>query len=305
MTCCPTSNRGGAAAAPVAQGRGRHPRPDRLIPFPARRIEIGTDKPLIPGDGEKRRKVGVVGPFLADPFAVTVADFGRFIDDTGYVTDAQTYGWSLVFHTYVPDRRTKQRDALTATPWWIKTNGADWQHWTGKGDDSAARANHPVTHVSWNDATAYAAWAGGRLPTEAEWEYAASGGSDIRYPWGNLEPEETELPALRIFNGRFPEQPDDAVGPVPVDSHGPNGAGLYNLVGNAWEWVADPYRIKSLSKAAKLRNSEAQAHGFRVMKGGSHLCHKSYCWRFRIAARSSASPDTSAAHAGFRVFYDP
>lgn len=303
MSCCPDDKKSGRQAT-VLPEHNNEQRPDRLIQFQKQRIDIGTNRLIIPVDGEKRRKAGNVGPFLADPFAVNVADFGRFISETGYITDAQRYGWSLVFHTYVADREAKDRDCLSDTPWWIKVNGADWQHWTGQDDDTSARADHPVTHVSWNDAAAYAAWVGGRLPTEAEWEYAAGGGIDQRYPWGDTEPEEMATPSVRIFDGRFPNHPNTPLGPVAVNTYAPNAAGLYNLVGNAWEWAADPFRIKSLSKSAKLRNAEAQKTNARVLKGGSHLCHKSYCWRFRIAARSSASADSSSAHAGFRVFYD-
>ena len=163
-------------------------------------------------------------------------------------------------------------------------------------------------HVSWSDAAAFAAWAGGRLPTEAEWEHAAKGGDDgARFPWGAEEPTDTVAGLCNIWQGDFPHRnsvADGFAGTAPADAFRPNGFGLFNMCGNVWEWCADPFRVRSLSGAAKARNRAATAERERVMKGGSYLCHRSYCYRYRIAARSGRSPDTSAGHTGFRVAYD-
>jgi formylglycine-generating enzyme required for sulfatase activity len=303
MNCCPSDDKSTSQRKRPKRREGVE-LPNRLIAFPRKKIKIGTARPMIAGDGEKRRNAGTIGPFFVDPFAVRVSEFAQFVADTGYVTDAERYGWSLVFHTCVSDETNKDKDCLRDTPWWIKVEGANWQNWTGQRNDGDVRANNPVTHVSWNDANAYAAWAGGRLPREAEWEYAAGGGVDMIYPWGDMEPEEMAETPLRIFDGLFPNRPTGSVGPMDVDAHEPSKTGLYNLAGNVWEWVDDIYQVKSLSKSVKLKNANAKRDNLRVLKGGSHLCHKSYCWRFRNAARSSACSDSSTAHAGFRVFYD-
>lgn len=153
---------------------------------------------------------------------------------------------------------------------------------------------------------AFAAWIGGRLPTEAEWEYAAKGGDDAaRFPWRQAEPGENDA-ICNIWQGEFPRVntlADGFLGTAPVRSYAPNGFGLFNACANVWEWCADPFRVRSISGAAKRRNRHAAQEGERVMKGGPYLCHRSYCYRYRIAARSGRSPDTSAGHTGFRVAY--
>ena len=157
-----------------------------------------------------------------------------------------------------------------------------------------------------NDALVFARWCGGRLPTELEWEHAARGGlGDVRYPWGANEPEEANFLPCNIWQGRFPEKntgADGWVGTAPVRAYQPNGYGLYNIIGNVWEWTADAYRVKSLKK--RVRQKLDGMKGFKVLKGGSFLCHRSYCYRYRIAARTGNSPDTTTPHQGFRVAWD-
>lgn len=159
--------------------------------------------------------------------------------------------------------------------------------------------------VSWNDAKAYAAWTGGRLPSEAEWEHAARGGQgDVPFPWGSTQPNDTDSFPCNIWQGTFPHSNTAADGyeaTAPARSFEPNAYGLYNLVGNVWEWTQDTYRIKSLKASVKERLKEMP--GFKVSKGGSFLCHRSYCYRYRIAARSGTSPDTGTPHQGFRVVW--
>ncbi|MGG5810422.1 formylglycine-generating enzyme family protein [Falsiroseomonas sp. CW058] len=266
---------------------------------------IGTDRPelLLDGEGPSRRVV--LAPFRMDAHQVTNRRFAAFVAATGYVTEAERFGWSYVFHLFADPALP----ALTpeGTPWWRKVHGASWAAPEGPGSSVADRLDHPAVHVAWNDAAAFAAWAGGRLPTEAEWEHAARGGRDqARFPWGNEEPTDTRI-FCNIWQGDFPHRntaADGFAGTAPVDSFAPNGFGLFNTCGNAWEWCADPFRVRSLAKAAKHRNAAAAAERERLMKGGSYLCHVSYCYRYRIAARAGRSPDTSAGHTGFRLVYD-
>src|SRR5262245_35376266 len=172
----------------------------------------------------------------------------------------------------------------------------------------AGRRDHPVVHVSWNDAVAFAAWAGGRLPTEAEWEYAAAGGRPgARFPWGDAKPDDVAFQPCNIWQGQFPSYNsgrDGYLGTAPVDAFAANGYGLFNMSGNTWEWCADRFRVRSLSRAAQARNRQAREGEERLLKGGSYLCHRSYCYRDRIAARTGAGADSSTAHVGFRLVFD-
>ena len=264
---------------------------------------MGTDRTPLPGDGESPARRVVVRPFAIDPLAVTNAWFAEFAAATGYVTEAERFGWSLVFAGFLPAER--RRDAQG---WWCKVDGADWRHPEGPGSDIGTRAGHPVLHVSWNDASAFAAWAGGRLPTEAEWAFAACGGlQGTRYPWGDAEPDDVSILPCNIWQGAFPTHntgADGYLGTAPADAFEPNGFGLFNAVGNCWEWCADAFRVRSLSRSAKQRNGAAQAERARLLKGGSYLCHASYCHRYRIAARTGASADSSTGHVGFRLAFD-
>jgi formylglycine-generating enzyme required for sulfatase activity len=166
----------------------------------------------------------------------------------------------------------------------------------------------PVVQVSWTDANAFAAWAGGRLPSEAEWECAAAGGlNDARYPWGDQEPDENDFLPCNIWQGTFPTEntaTDGFAATAPVDAFAPNGFGLYNMAGNTWEWCADPFLIRSLARGARERSEAARVQNMRLLKGGSHLCHRSYCHRYRIAARTGAGSDSGTTHVGFRLVFD-
>jgi formylglycine-generating enzyme required for sulfatase activity len=275
------------------------------VAIPGGAAWIGTDRPALPMDGEGPRRRVMLKPFRMDAHQVTNRRFAAFVAATGYRTEAERYGWSYVFHMFVPD--AAKLPAPEGTPWWRKVDGAHWAAPEGPGSHVDDRQDHPAIHIAWNDAAAFAQWAGGRLPTEAEWEHAAKGGlDDARFPWGEAEPTDTQV-FCNIWQGDFPRRntaADGFVGTAPVDAFAPNGYGLFNICGNAWEWCADPFRIRSLSRSAKQRNEAAQAERERVMKGGSYLCHVSYCYRYRIAARSGRSPDTSAGHTGFRLAYD-
>lgn len=299
MSCCPGQRaRGVDSPAPaVTPGSGAaHRRLDRAIPIAAVETWAGTDRPVIRRDGESPRRPATLGAYAVDPYAVTNDWFAEFVGETGYVTKAEQNGSSFVFIAFLPASGSQLR-AEPATPWWREVAGAAWNRPFGPESDLSSLGRHPVTHVSWADAQAFAAWAGGRLPTEAEWEHAARGGlPDPRFPWGDREPDDLSFFPCNIFQGVFPElntAADGWQGTCPVDTYAPNGFGLFNMAGNVWEWSAD-----APATAGEGRRSA------RIAKGGSYLCHESYCYRYRIAARSILSPDATTGHIGFRVVFD-
>ncbi|RJL29986.1 formylglycine-generating enzyme family protein [Bailinhaonella thermotolerans] len=280
--------------APPAPGAGDAARGvrragwDRVrVELPGGRFLMGSeDADANPGDGEGPVRSVRVRAFAIDAYAVTNARFAEFAEATGYVTDAERFGWSYVLAGFLPAaaRRTASRPA--GTPWWCGVPGACWRAPEGAGSDLAGRWDHPVVHVSWRDANAFCAWAGARLPTEEEWEYAARGGLEgRRYPWGDeLTPAGEHR--CNIWQGRFPVRDDGEDGyrgTAPVDAYRPNGFGLFNVVGNVWEWCATAW------------------DGARVIRGGSYMCHDSYCNRYRVAARSRNTPDSTAGNMGFRT----
>jgi formylglycine-generating enzyme required for sulfatase activity len=226
-------------------------------------------------------------PFAIDAAAVTNAAFSKFVAATGYATDAERFGWSFVFAGFLPDN-APDTSGVVAAPWWRQVFGADWRHPEGPWSDIADRASHPVVHVSARDAEAFSTWAGKRLPTEAEWEYAARGGlAGQPFPWGDqLEPGGEHR--MNVWQGTFPtvnSRADGYAGTAPVRSYPPNAYGLYEMTGNVWEWTASWF-----DTTARLR----------AMRGGSYLCHESYCRRYRVDARSSNTPDSSTGNLGFR-----
>lgn len=275
------------------------------VPIPGGDSLLGTSAPCIPDDGEDPVRKTRIAPFRMSTTTVTNAEFKKFIDETGHISEAEQFGWSFVFHAQVP-KSVGPTQGVAGVEWWRRLNGANWRDVNGPGTEADCwKPDHPVVHISWNDARAYAQWAGGRLPTEAEWEHAARGGlGDVRFPWGDQEPDDTSFLPCNIWQGKFPNENTQADGyltTAPASSFDPNGYGLYNMVGNVWEWTSEPYRIKSLKKHVKQRL--AGMKGYKLSKGGSFLCHKSYCYRYRIAARSGTSPDSTTTHHGFRVIF--
>jgi formylglycine-generating enzyme required for sulfatase activity len=264
-------------------------------------------------DGERPVHEVRLSSYLIDATTVTNAAFATFVKATGYVTDAEQLGVSAVFHLLLRAERSDVKGTAAGTPWWLVVRGADWRHPYGPGSTIGDAQNHPVVQVTWNDAQAYSAWAGKRLPTEAEWEYAARGGLvGKRFPWGDeLNPRGGWR--CNIWQGEFPSRntaEDGYLGAAPAKSYVPNGYGLWNTVGNVWEWcadwfVADTYQRRAGSPVTDpLGPDEPDAAGRRVMRGGSYLCHDSYCYRYRVAARSGNTPDSAASNIGFRCAND-
>lgn len=267
-------------------------------------VVIGSeDRWAYPEDGEGPVKEVDVLPFSIDACAVSNADFSRFVEKTGYVTEAERFGWSFVFAGYLPDD-FPPTEGVAHAPWWRKVDGADWRHPEGPHSSLAdRRRDHPVVHVSWHDADAYCLWAGARLPSEAEWELAARGGLGRQvYPWGDeLEPGGEHR--MNVWQGEFPArdtEEDGFAGTAPVNAFPPNGYGLHNMTGNVWEWTADWFH-PTFRRHDRRRDPKGPPDGtHRTQKGGSHLCHHSYCRRYRVAARQGSTPDSSTGNVGFR-----
>jgi sulfatase modifying factor 1 len=276
---------------------------DALAPLEGGEFMMGTDfAEGYPRDGEGPVHRVRLGPFGIDPHAVTNDRFAAFADATSHVTDAERYGWSFVFGGLLPDDFEDTR-GVAESPWWRQVHAADWRHPEGPQSDLGGRGDHPVVHVSWNDAQAYCGWSGTRLPTEAEWEYAARGGLEgARFPWGDELRPGRRWP-LNIWQGRFPTHntmEDGFATTAPVKSYRPNGHGLWQMAGNVWEWCADRFSPQAYQEAAPIDPVGPAVGEARVMRGGSYLCHESYCYRYRVAARSSNTPDSSSGNLGFR-----
>jgi sulfatase modifying factor 1 len=260
-------------------------------------------------DGEGPVREVVLDPFYIDAAPVTNAQFAEFMRATGYRTEAEQFGWSFVFHGHISEERhsTLVNDTVLAAPWWCKVPGAGWDHPEGPDSNIGARDEYPVTHVSWNDAVEFARWAGKRLPTEAEWEFAARGGLEQnRFPWGD-ELTPGGLHVCNIWQGEFPARDlgeDGFAGTSPVRAFPPNAYGLYSVSGNTWEWCADWFHPAYHLVGTRTNPTGPAVGKARVMKGGSYLCHASYCNRYRVAARTSNTPDSSTTNIGFRCVRD-
>ncbi len=262
-----------------------------------------------------------VGGFWMDEHPVTVAEFRRFVKDTGHLTTAEQVPVADDFPGADPATLVPGSLVFTMTSWpvdlddwrrwWAYVPDAQWRRPTGPASTLDGRQHHPVTHVSYADALSYADWSGKSLPTEAEWEFAARGGLEgAVFPWGDeFMPNHRRM--ANTWHGRFPweyeagRKHEQSPGTTPVRSYPPNGYGLYDMVGNVWEWTADHYRdshdapVRSCC-APQTPPHDTAAMRYRVTKGGSHLCAPNYCFRYRPAARQRQSEDTSTCHLGFR-----
>ena len=255
-----------------------------------------------PEDGEGPSREVCLSPFRIAATTVTNAEFSRFVRATQYVTDAERVGLSHVFYLQVdPAVRRSVRQVPRGLPWWLPIEFACWQRPEGPGSSTVDRQDHPVVHISWNDAQAYCDWAGCRLPTEAEWEFAARGGLEhARFPWGDAADLEARC---HVWRGSFPASPAPGWHPVPVavTALPPNGHGLHHATGNVWQWCADWFSPAFHLETAARDPLQQRITGRRSQRGGSFLCHASYCNRYRVAGRHGNTPASTSGNCGFRV----
>jgi formylglycine-generating enzyme len=311
-SCCSPGRPGDkspvAPPRPSAEGSAGAGRPPSQVSIAAGSFVMGTDDPRgYAADGEGPPHRVELGAYRMGVHTVTNAEFAAFVDSTGHRTTAEELGTSFVFAGLLPDDFPPTR-AVAAAPWWREVAGADWSHPEGPQSSVDDRATHPVVHVSWHDAAAYCRWAGVRLPTEAEWEYAARGGEEGRhFPWGH-EREPGGEHRMNVFQGSFPRHDageDGWVGTCPVGAFPANGHGLHEMTGNVWEWCGDWFAADYYRRSPAADPPGPEAGSARVLRGGSYLCHESYCWRYRVDSRSANTPDSSAGNVGFRVASAP
>ena len=303
--------------------------PDGMVYIPGGELHMGGDNDQA-DDNEYPKHTVQMSPFYMDATEVTNAEFMKFVEATGYQTVAErAIDWEELKAQLPPDT-PKPPDsvlmpgALVFTPtaqrvsfqnpnqWWRWQVGADWQHPTGPESSIVGIMDHPVVQIAWEDATAYADWAKKRLPTEAEWEWAARGGlKDQIYPWGDQSVNDGP-PQANFYQGLFPIQntaKDGYVLTAPVKSFEPNGYGLYDMAGNVWEWCSDWFDVNYYGKKVNAKGSTIPDRAFnpmmpyqqeRVIRGGSFLCTDEYCSGYRNARRMGSTADTGLNHTGFR-----
>jgi formylglycine-generating enzyme required for sulfatase activity len=284
-----------------------------MIWIPGGRFVMGSNKFY---REERPARTESVDGFWIDPYPVTNAEYDRFVKATGYLTTAERDPDPAAYPDADPALLVPGSSVFTKPggpvglrdyrDWWAYVPGACWRHPEGPRSNIEARWDHPVVHVSFEDVSAYAAWAGKQLPTETEWEFAARGGlDDATYAWGE-EFSPQGRPMANTWQGRFPFEnlaEDGFEGTSPAGAFPANGFGLYDMIGNVWEWTASAY---ALPRASNEKPSCCQSRerddrtASRVVKGGSHLCAPNYCLRYRPAARQGQTPDTSTTHIGFR-----
>lgn len=306
-----------------------------MLFIPGGTFDMGGDNSQASKDEYPKHKV-MVDAFYMDATEVTNAQFKKFADATGYITTAeQKPDWEELKKS-LPPGTAKPHDSLLVaaslvfrasngpvdlndySQWWSWVAGADWKHPEGPNSNLTGKENYPVVHVSWDDAMAYCKWAGKRLPTEAEWEFAARGGLiNNVYFWGN-EHVNAGKPKANSWEGKFPyynEQKDGYLKSAPVKSFSPNGYGLYDMAGNVWEWCSDwyDYNYYQIMEGRTTVNPQGPQKSYdpddpytqkRSLRGGSFLCNDSYCSGYRVARRMKSSPDTGLEHTGFRCVRD-
>jgi sulfatase modifying factor 1 len=301
--CAPARDRTGTAAPPAQ---------DQQLPADLKRSGSVEGMCLLEG-GEFLMGSEIEAPIHAvkidsyyiDITCVTNEQFNEFVNATRYKTEAERFGWSFVFFGHLTPKQQAEsvRLRVLGSEWWCRVEGATWRHPEGPGSNIKKRWQHPVVHVSWNDANAFAEWSGKRLPTEAEWEFAARGGLVQKpFPWGDeLEPGGKHM--MNVWQGVFPTlntEADGYYGPAPAKSFKPNSYGLYNMTGNVWEWCSDWLDMDYYRNSPNLNPRGATSGEQRVMRGGSYLCHHSYCNRYRTDARYGNTHDSSTSNCGFR-----
>jgi len=277
------------------QARGSLPETERMVLIAEGRFMMGSS------DGfahEGPVHEVILDAFYMDTYEVTNREFARFVEETGYLTEADQWKWSIVF---APDDSPGQR--VPGAEWWKRADGATWRHPNGPETDIEGLEDYPVVQVSWNDAAAYAAWAGKRLPTEAEWEYAARGGlKGVPYAWG-LDFTPGGEHQANTWNGQFPMEDSGADGHkslAPGGQYEPNGYGLYDIAGNVWEWVGDWYGANYYRESPKSNPTGPEEGLEKVQRGGSFMCAANYCLGYRVSHRGKSGIDSGLPHVGFR-----
>lgn len=267
--------------------------PPTLVKIPSGKYRIGTDSPHFELDGEgPERDFFLENVIEVDAYEVSNAQFGRFVEETGYVSEGEEFGWSFVFSPLLsPEKDAEIEKQVQDLPWWVPVEGSNWRKPEGEQSVfTTGRSDHPVVQVSIRDAKAFCAWRGMRLPTEEEWEVAARGGLEQKlYPWGDSLILGGKF-MCNIWQGTPYEEntmEDGYFGTSPIDSYEPNGYGIYNIVGNVWELVDS------------LWDEDNTVH-----RGGSFLCHEQFCFRYRVAARGHSTHDSAASNVGFRCARD-
>jgi len=306
QACCAASrnNFGSMKSEPMLQ-KSEVDSIEKMIELKGGKFLMGTDdKEGFIEDGEGPVREITLNPFYIGEATVTNLQFSEFVKATGYITEAERFGWSFVFIGLLAEK-DKEKDFQVAaqTPWWCAFPGAKWNQPEGADSQITDRMNHPVVHVSWNDAMSYCQWSHKRLPTEAEWEYAARGGLvQKRFPWGD-DLMQDNMHHCNIWQGSFPDynsMEDGYLATAPAKSFVPNNFGLYNTSGNVWEWCNDWFSADFHKNGPAVNPGGPTGGQAKVMRGGSFLCHRSYCNRYRVAARSKNTPDSSCSNIGFR-----
>jgi formylglycine-generating enzyme len=335
VSCMQLPSRFGSTGDTTAVAFGGDTSLTGMVLIPGGTFEMGADNEQASEDEYPKHKV-TVDSFYMDITEVTNAQFQQFVNATGYITTAERKpDWEEIKKT-VPPGTPKPADSLLIaaslvfkssngpvdlnnySQWWSWVAGADWKHPEGPGSSIKGKENFPVVHVSWDDAMAYCKWAGKRLPTEAEWEYAARGGLNNNiYPWGN-EHVSVGTPKVNSWEGKFPysnDQRDGFFKYAPVKTYNCNRYGLFDMAGNVWEWCSDWYDHNYYQTVANNTtvNPKGPQRSYdpqdpytpkRVLRGGSFLCNDSYCSGYRVARRMKSSPDTGLEHTGFRCVKD-
>lgn len=318
-------------SSPVSSGKANHA---GMVWIEGGTFSMGASDQEGRADEYPAHKVKVKG-FWMDPTEVTNAQFQQFVDATGYITTAEKAPDWNELKKQLPPGTPKPADSLLVAAslvfikqpagsglgdpsiWWTWKKGANWRHPQGPGSDIKGKDNFPVVHVSWDDAMAYCKWSGKRLPTEAEWEFAAKGTKEVKYPWGNQDIEAVR-PKANTWQGSFPSFNtgwDGFDNASPVKSFQPNGFGLYDMAGNVWEWCADWYQHDYYKQigASLVENPTGPARSFdpdeptvpkKIVRGGSFLCNASYCKGYRVSSRMKTATDTGLEHTGFRCAAD-